>query len=118
MNPHEENDVDDTVEISLTDKLLLRAEPDSNHSTGVPEADQVGLADDEEYLEIDHKRSRWTTGLAIALIFVVGIFCGVLLTRALSPTPAPQTVYLLNDGQDSGSSAYPPPPGPRSPSSR
>lgn len=90
---------DDTVETSLTDELLAHTEAETE-TASEPTASETAWSseDDEEFLAPSAKRSRWTTGLVVALIFVLGAFCGVLLGKALSPTPAPQVVYLLGDG--------------------
>ena len=59
-----------------------------------------------------------TTGLLVALIFALGMLAGVLVGRLLTPTPAPQIVYVLNDAPSSDasspvpSSPAPPPPTP------
>ena len=58
--------------------------------------------DDDDYFEPHpQRRSRVTTGLLVALIFVLGMLCGVLAGRVLTPTRPPQIVYLLGDSTTS-----------------
>ncbi len=98
---------DDTVEIGLADDLLgpaddAQADPSgSTPDASTPAAEPKtwsDLSDDEDYLAPAGRRSRLTTGLFVALIFLVGILVGTVLTRALAPTPAPQIVYVLSSG--------------------
>lgn len=107
---------DDTIEIrrdpSLTDDLLHLDDGAGSVSTWVEPAE-----DDEDYYEPPKKRSRVTTGLVVALIFLLGMFTGVTLSRLLPAQQRPQIVYLLNDdgaprgpsGMPSGPSAGGPP---------
>lgn len=70
-------------------------EADTNEAHIEADTDEAHI--DEDYLELDQPRSRWTTVLVVALIFAVGVLCGGLLTRAVSPSPAPRIVYVLSD---------------------
>ena len=92
-----------TAETSLADDLLTR----SGNGTVVDAPTQTAAepgsgptGEDDDYLYTDgHRRSRVTTGLLIALIFVIGVLSGVLLARILTPTPPPQIVYVLNGAE-------------------
>ena len=106
----------DTIEIqrdpSLADDLLRHGSADGSASA---ESEPVGsiavdlgpagsgpkwvepVEDDEDYYEPPKKRSRLTTGLVIALIFLLGMFVGVSVSRLLPSQQRPQVVYLLND---------------------
>lgn len=53
--------------------------------------------DDEDYYEPPKKRSRLTTGLVVALIFLLGMFTGVTVSRLLPSQQRPQVIYLLNN---------------------
>lgn len=73
-------------------------------SAGLPSraTDSTGPDEDDEYFEPhDQRRSRLTTGLLVALIFALGVLTGVLVGRLLTPTPAPQIVYVLDDASAS-----------------
>ncbi len=75
---------------------LREVEPDQD------EQDAQRGDDDDDYFEPHpQRRSRVTTGLLVALIFVLGMLCGVLAGRVLTPTPPPQIVYLLGDSTTS-----------------
>lgn len=92
---------DDTIEIQrdprLADDLLQHGSSDDAVAAWVEPAE-----DDEDYYQPPKKRSRVTTGLVVALIFMVGVLVGVTGGRALPQQRAPHVVYLLND---EGSSA-------------
>ncbi len=92
---------DDTVETSLLDDLLSPATQTPGTSPEAAPVDAVGAPmTDDDYLDLtSHRRSRVTTGLAIALIFALGVLAGVLINRTFAPTPAPQIVYVLGDTQ-------------------
>ncbi|HET9649395.1 MAG TPA: hypothetical protein VFP34_14360 [Microlunatus sp.] len=107
-NPDNETGPDDTVEISLTDQLLSPTEPPSAETR--PPLAEEWTSDDEDFQPIEGKRSRWTTGLGVALIFMVGVLCGAVLSHVLSPAPAPPTIYVLNDA-GTGPTASPTPSG-------
>jgi hypothetical protein len=118
--PEEPADTDDTVEISLTDRLLTPTAPapatEASDAGGATQVDTPAwAADDEDYQPVDRKRNRWTTGLGIALLFVFGMLCGSILTHVLSPAPAPQVVYVLNDAGSGSSATTTPAPGEASP---
>lgn len=112
-----ENHPDDTTAraptASLSDDLLTPTESNLHDladngnldATAAPDPNLAAEADDDYVDFSERKHSRFTTGLIVALIFTVGVLCGVLLTRTLSPTPQPQIVYVLNDAH----SAPPPP---------
>lgn len=131
MTDHSARTRDDTVELNLADDLLGPADeadvdpagatPSGSRTAGTTAADPTpgdptpadptpadsrstwpDLPDDEDYLAPAARRGKLTTGLLIALIFLVGVLVGTVLTRTLAPEPAPQIVYVLND---SGSSA-------------
>jgi hypothetical protein len=75
---------------------LREVEPDQD------EQDAQRGDDDDDYFEPHpQRRSRVTTGLLVALIFVLGMLCGVLAGRVLTPTRPPQIVYLLGDSTTS-----------------
>ncbi|WP_156821128.1 hypothetical protein [Microlunatus phosphovorus] len=64
--------------------------------------------DDEDYYEPPKKRSRLTTGLVVALIFLLGMFTGVTVSRLLPSQQRPQVIYLLNnEGSPQASSGMP-----------
>ena len=118
---------DDTVEIrrdpSLVDDLLppadtteLELEGGEQTAGSQPVDRREGLDrqdEDDEYFEPHtQRRSRVTTGLLVALIFALGMLCGVLAGRVLAPPSRPQIVYLLNDANTSTSTPAPPTPAP------
>ena len=133
---------DDTVELdagpSLADDLLHSDDPaeeeveqdeqddpergqtaDAPRTGGVaePSTDSTGPDEDDDYFEPDgQRRSRVTTGLLVALIFALGVLTGVLVGRLLTPTPAPQVVYVLNDAPSSAPVPSPPVPSAATPS--
>lgn len=105
--------LDDTVETSyapsLSDDLLAVHDEPAPDATAVaptaaPPAGEEQDEDDEYFEPQTRRRSRLTTGLLVALIFLLGMLAGVLLGRALASDPAPQVVYVLNDA---GSTAAP-----------
>jgi hypothetical protein len=97
---------DSTVELrtdrSLADDLLS---PDRDATLeDRPDVADAGTAsalepdEEDDYFDPHaQRRGRGTTGLIVALIFALGMLCGVLVGRALMPAPQPQIVYLLND---------------------
>ena len=99
---------DDTVDNGLTEDLLGPGDgADADAEASVPGpagASWSDLGDDDDYLAPPTRRGKLTTGLLVALIFLVGILLGAVLSKTLSPAPAPQIVYVLND---SGASCLP-----------
>ena len=100
---------EDTVEVGLADDLLgPHDEADDETHPSAPAAaapaPSSGSDDEEDYLEPPRRRGKLTTGLLVALIFLVGVLAGTVLTKVLAPAPAPQVVYVLND---SGASSIP-----------
>ena len=111
----------DTIEIqrdpSLADDLLRHGSADGSALAESEPVDSIAVGskavdlgasgsgprwvepveDDEDYYEPPKKRSRVTTGLVIALIFLLGMFVGVSVSRLLPSQQRPQVVYLLND---------------------
>lgn len=83
----------------LADDLLGSGEssPEADLPTATPVAVPDVAGDDEDYLQPARKRGKLTTGLIVALIFLLGILVGTVLSKTLSPAPAPQVVYVLND---------------------
>ena len=113
---HRPDDTTTTPSTSLADDLLtpndtapIAGDTDSVADTppaAVDEPDDSedrGEADDDYLDFVDHKRSRVTTGLIIALVFAVGVLFGALITRTLAPAPQPQIVYVLNKAGHSDS---------------
>jgi hypothetical protein len=109
---------DDTVgsrrDTSLADDLLDRDDTSEAVRGGGERQDELRdvepnedeqdarRGDDDDYFEPHpQRRSRVTTGLLVALIFVLGMLCGVLAGRVLTPTRPPQIVYLLGDSTTS-----------------
>lgn len=104
---------DDTITTptasSLADDLLsptdTGTDAETSPATGDEPADSEARGEaDDDYLDFgDHRRSRVTTGLIIALIFAVGVLFGALLTRTLTPAPRAQIIYVLSEpgGSDS-----------------
>lgn len=99
MTDHAARTDDDTVEHGLTEDLLGPKDPDVAETAPPPAAgpEWSDLPDDEDYLAPAARRSRLTTALLVALIFLIGVLVGTVLSKTLSPDPAPQIVYVLND---------------------
>ena len=101
---HSDHPAEDEVEQDEQDDLERGQRADAPPSGGLPSpaTDSTGPDEDDDYFEPDgQRRSRVTTGLLVALIFALGVLTGVLVGRLLTPTPAPQVVYVLNDAPSS-----------------
>jgi hypothetical protein len=100
----EQGEQDERDERDERDDLERGERADARPSGGLPSpaTDSTGPDEDDDYFEPDgQRRSRVTTGLLVALIFALGVLTGVLVGRLLTPTPAPQVVYVLNDAPSS-----------------
>jgi hypothetical protein len=101
---HSDHPAEDEGEQDERDDLERGERADARPSGGLPSpaTDSTGPDEDDDYFEPDgQRRSRVTTGLLVALIFALGVLTGVLVGRLLTPTPAPQVVYVLNDAPSS-----------------